>query len=138
MAVWTSLNILDQGLNYLKTKCNSVILVDYDYVAGDSYAQVRGAADVNIIASRTGIVTTDILLAAQGTNGRKATIAAPVTNPTAVKTSSGVAGYLKYAAIDTVGTEVLAVWDVSTDPVIASGNPVMFAALILNMNQPTG
>jgi len=136
--VWSSTNVLDNGLAYLKTKCNSVVLVDYVYAAGDSYAAVRGTADVNIIAERTGIVSTDTTLAAQGTNGRKATIAAPVSNPTAVKTSSGSAGYLKYAALDTVGSEVLAVWDVSVDRVIVSGDPVLFPDLIFNMNQPTG
>lgn len=136
--VFASSNILDSGLNWLKTKCNSVVLVDYNYGAGDSYAAVRGIADANIIAERTGISTTNIALAAQGTNGRKATIDVPVTNPTAVKTSSGTAGGLKYIALDTVGAEVLAVWDCTTDPVITIGNPVLFAALVFNMNQPTG
>ena len=136
--VWSSKNVLDNGLAYIKTKCNSVILVDYAYAAGDSYATVRGTADANIVASRTGIVGTDITLADQGTNGRKATIAAPGSNPTAVRTSSGTSGYLKYAALDTVGTEVLAVFDVTNDQVIVSGNPVIMSALVFNMNQPTG
>jgi hypothetical protein len=136
--VWASKNVLDNGLAYIKTKCNAVILVDYAYAAGDSYATVRGTADANIVAERTGVTGTDITLADQGTNGRKATIAAPVSNPTAVRTSSGTAGFLKYAALDTVGTEVLAVFDVTNDQVIVSGNPVLMSALVFNMNQPTG
>jgi hypothetical protein len=135
--VFAHADVLDNGPAYVKTYCNSVILVDYAYAVGDSYATVRGAADVNIVAEKTGIVGTDILLANQGTNGRKATIAASTGN-TALKTSSGTAGYLKFAAIDTVNSKVLLVFDSSTDQVITSGNPVDFSALVYNVNQPTG
>jgi hypothetical protein len=136
--VFTSLNVLDNGLDYLKTKCNAVALIDYAYAAGDSYATVRGVADANIIAERTGVSSIDTTLANQGTNGRKATIAAPATNPVAVKTSSGTSGYLKYAALDTVGTEVLQVWDCTSDPVVTLGNQVIMPALVLNANNCTG
>lgn len=134
--VFASLNVLDKGIDYLKTKCNSVVLVDYPYAVGDSYAVVRGTADVNIIAQKTGIIPTDIVLANQGTNGRKATI--PTSTNTALKTSSGTTGYLKFVALDTIGTEVLAVWDVVTDQVITVGNPVLFPDMPYNQNQPTG
>jgi hypothetical protein len=136
--VYLSPNMLDKGLEYLKTKCNSVILIDYGYAAGDSYSTVRGTADVNIIASVTGILGTGIVIADQGTLGRKATITAPVSNPLAAKTSSGTSGFLKYVALDTVGSEVLAVWDCTNDQIITINNPVIVPDLVMNFNQPTG
>ena len=137
MGVYASPNVLDSGLAYLKSKCNTVLLVDYAFTAGDSYATVRGIADANIIASCAITPASDTVLSNQGTLGRQATInASTYTSLTAVKTSSGTTGQLKYVAIDTAGAEVLAAWDCLRDPVITLGDPVYFPNLPYLANQP--
>lgn len=135
--VWEHPDVMDNGLAYVKSNCNSVALIDYAYAAGDSYATVRGASDANVIAEKTGLTSSDHVLANQGTNGRKLTIPASTGN-TALKTSSGTTGYTKFAVLDTVNSKVLLVFDSGSDQVITVGNPVNFSALVFNVNQPTG
>jgi hypothetical protein len=109
-------------------------MTDYDYVAGDSYTTVRGTADVNIIAEQTGITSISITLSDYATNGRKA-VTAQFT-PTSVRTSSGVAGRLKFAMLDTVNSKVLAVVDEGTDQIVTIGNVVTIPPLTLTSLQP--
>ena len=134
MAIWRHPDVLDYGLDRIKTACNSIALIDYDYVAGDSYTTVRGTADVNIIAEQTGVTSANITLSAYGTNGRKA-VTAQFT-PTSVKTSSGVAGRLKFALLDTVNSKVLAIVDEGTDQIVTISNVVTIPALTLASIQP--
>lgn len=138
MAIFENAKVMNGGLTYLKTNCNSVCLIDKaTYVAGDSYASVRGTSDANVIVERT-IVSTDIVLADQGTLGRKATITT-TSSPTlpAIADSSGDAGGLFWAALDTVNSDVLIVFDCTRDSIILTGDPITMQELIIKRNQPT-
>lgn len=119
-------DLFDYGLDRLKTATTSIALVDYNYVAGDSYATVRGAADVNIIAEKTGVVDADIVLSTYG-NGRKATVASFTVTP--VKTSGGVTDRLRFAALDTVNSKVLEVWQETSSQIVTIGMDITFPEL---------
>jgi hypothetical protein len=131
---YTHPDIFDYGLDRLKTATTSVVLVDYAYVAGDSYAILRGVADANVIAETTGVVDADIVLSASGT-GRKAIVAA--SQPTAIKQSGGVADRLRFAALDTVNLKVLDIWQETSNQIIYVGNLVDIPALVHIKTQPT-
>lgn len=40
MAKWAHSDVLDNGLNFIKTNCNKIALIS-SYAAGDSYATVN-------------------------------------------------------------------------------------------------
>jgi hypothetical protein len=127
MAKWYSLNVLDNGLNRIKSNAERVAVIK-NYSAGDSYATVVG----NIIAA-SATVSTDYTLGNQGTNGRQ--LATPAKTPTA-SASSIDTDDLHIAYLDDTNSDVLAVTDETTDQVITSGNTVNIPTLNLKMNQP--
>ena len=62
MAKWAHADVLDNGINYIKTNCNKVAVISA-YTAGDSYATVNG----NIIAEAT-MASGDFTLGTSGSN----------------------------------------------------------------------
>jgi len=124
----------DYGLDRIRTACNSIVLINYAYVAGDSYATVRGVSDANIIASATGLTSADFTLANQGTNGRQVSNA--TKSMTAVKQSNGTTAQLGFAFLDTVNTKVLAVTDEGSDKIIYVGDTVTLPVINIKDNQP--
>lgn len=133
---WLHPDMLDGGLNAVKTACTSIAMVDYAYAVGDSYAAVRGTADVNIIAEKTGLSSTDFTIAASGTYNRKVTVGDKST--TVAKTSSGTANQLRFAWFDTVNSKVLAIVRVSTAQTAYIGNPFTIKSHSLISTQPPG
>lgn len=128
-------DVLDYGIDRIKTACNSIALINYAYARGDAYATVRGAANINIIAEATGLTSADFTVANQGTLGRKVSNA--VKTATCVKQSNGTSTQLGFAFLDTVNSKVLAICDEGTDKIIYVGDTVTFPITDINANQPT-
>ena len=126
---------LDGGLSVIKNNGKSVAIVDYNYVAGDSYAAVRGTADANIIVEVTGLSSVDFTIATHNTLDRKCTLASK--SGTAVKTSSGVAGNSKVVILDTVNQKVLSVHNETSGQVFTLGNTVTIPVVVDTSLQPT-
>jgi hypothetical protein len=128
-------DVLDYGIDRIKTACNSIALINYAYVRGDSYSTVRGTSDANIIAEVTGLTSADFTVANQGTLGRKVSNA--VKTATCVKQSNGTSGQLGFAFLDTVNSKVLDICDEGADKIVYVGDTVSFPAIDINANQPT-
>lgn len=127
MPKWYHPDVLDQGINLIKTNSQRVAVIK-NYAAADSYATVTG----NIVAAAA-TVSGDYTLGNQGTNGRQVTTLAK--SPTASASSAG-GDNLHIAYLDDTNSKVLAVTDETTDQVITSGNTVNIPSLNLKMNQP--
>lgn len=54
MAKWAHADVLDNGINYIKTNCNKVAVISA-YTAGDSYATVNAAilAEATLLPAQT-------------------------------------------------------------------------------------
>ena len=124
---------LDGGLSYIKTNAKTVAIVDYAYVAGDSYATVRGTANANIIVE-VALISNDFTLADYDTLGRKLTLAAK--SGVASKTSYGVAGNSKVVIFDTTAAKVLSVHNETSGQIFTSGNTVNIPSVINTALQP--
>lgn len=129
MAKWVSANVLDSGLNYIKTNCDKMVAV-VSYTAGDSYATVTGGA--NIVAEAT-MATGDFTLGTSGSN-RTLTTAAGKTDDSANNT--GDPTHLVFLKT-TATTEVLWATDETSTQTVTAGNPVNFPSLVYTANQPT-
>jgi hypothetical protein len=127
MAKYLHLNVLDSGLNLIKTSAQRVALIK-NYSVGDSYATVTG----NIVAAAA-TTSADYTLANQGAGGRKITSTAK--SPTA-SASSASGDNLHLAFLDDTNNLVLAVTDETSDQIITSGNTVNIPVLTFNFNQP--
>lgn len=86
MAKWVSSNVLDNGLNYIKSNVDRMYLVK-NYTAGDSYATVTGAANAVCYAT---LASTDFTLS--GTSSRALATNATKTG-TATIDNSGTNDY---------------------------------------------
>ena len=128
MAKWFHPDVLDNGLNLIKTNAQRVAVID-DYTVADSYATVIG----NLVAAAS-TVSGDYTLGNQGTNGRQVTTPAKSATATASTTGSND---LHIAWLDDTNTRVLAVTDETTNQIITSGNTVNLPSVALKMNQPT-
>ncbi len=120
-------NVLDSGLSHIKTNADEMRLLKA-YTAGDSHATVL----TNSIAT-IAVVTGDFTLGNQGTLGRQLAVAAKSGTANA---DSGATPDLHIAIVDSVGTEVLAVTDETSDQVVTNGNPVDVPTFNLKQNQP--
>lgn len=127
MAKWVHTDVLDNGLNKIKTDCTALLLIKA-YSAGDSYATVDG----NKIATQARS-SSDLTLS--GSSNRTLTSAA--ANGVSVSANSGASPNLHFAFVDVTNTKVLWVTDETTDQVMTSGNTANFPALTYTMNQPT-
>lgn len=127
MPKWVHSDVLDGGLNAIKTVATKMMLIKA-YAAGDSYATV---ATTNKLAEVT-VASADFTLSSSG-NNRLITTA---TKSAAASASSGATPDLHIAFTDGV-SKVLWVTDETSDQVITSGNTVNFPALTYTSNQPT-
>lgn len=127
MAKWVHSNVLDNGLNYIKTNCNKMALISA-YSAGDSYATVNG----NILAD-VAMTSTDFTLATSGSD-RTCTTAAGKQD--AAANASGGSATNHIAFLNTTGSEVLWVTTETSGQAVTSGNPVTFPSLVYTAKQP--
>lgn len=128
MAKWVNADVLDLGINEIKTDANSMRLLSA-YTAGDSYATVN-AASIAAAAMTSG----DYTLGNGASSARTLTTAAKSATASA---GSGGAPNLHIAFVDTATSRVLWVTDETTDQVVTSGNTVNFPALVYTASQPT-
>lgn len=130
MAKWVHADVLDFGIDRIKTDANAQWLIKA-YTAGDNYATVSG----NMCAEAS-MASGDYTIASSGSN-RTLTTASGKTDSSA-NASSGATPDLHIAFVDTVNSKVLWVTDETSDQVITAGNPVNFPnALVYTSNQPT-
>lgn len=126
MAKYAHPDVLDQGINYIKTNCNKIAVVSA-YTFGDSYATVNG----NILAEAS-MTSTDFTLATSG-NDRTLTSAAGKSDASA--NATGTASHIAF--VDTANSKVLWVTEETTGQSINSGNAVNFPSLVYTSKQPT-
>lgn len=128
MAKWVDPDVLDLGINRIKTNANVLHLIKA-YAPGDSYATVVGNS-VGNVAMASG----DYTLGNGASSARTLTTAAGKTsNATA---NSGAAPALHLAFVDSINSKVLWVTDETTDQVITSGNPLQYPSVIYTSSQP--
>jgi streptogramin lyase len=128
MSKWVHSDVLDLGINKVKTDCNAMLLIKA-YTAGDSYATVNG----NKLAS-VAMTSSDFTLGSSGSNRTLTPASGKSANATA---NSGASPDLHIAFVDTTNSKVLWVTDETSDQVITSGNPINFPAPVYTTNQPT-
>lgn len=128
MAKYAHQQVLDNGLNYIKTNCNKVALIS-SYTIGDSYATVTG----RILAEAT-MAPTDFTLGSSG-NDRTVTSAAGKSDTSANATGGSATNHIAF--LNTTGSEVLWVTEETTGQVVTAGNPVNFPSLVYTAQQPT-
>lgn len=130
MAKFVHADVLDNGINEIKTDANAMWLVKA-YSAGDSYATVSG----NMIAE-VAMTSGDYTLGNGASNSRTLTTASGKSD-SAANAGSGASPNLHLAFVDTAGSRVLWVTDETSDQVITAGNPVDFPSVVYTSNQPT-
>src|SRR5574337_251868 len=134
MAKWLHSDVLDNGVVYIKTNCNKVLLLK-NYTAGDSYATVTGGT---VKVAEATLVTGDFTLANGASSSR--TLTAGINGKSggnALINTVNDTDNLHIAFVDTVNSKVLWVTDESTDQSITAGTPVTFASSpVHTSNQP--
>lgn len=125
MAKWAHADVLDNGINYIKTNCNKVAVISA-YTAGDSYATVSG----NILAEAT-MASGDFTL---GTSGSNRTLTTATGKQDTSANASGTASH--FAFVDTANSKVLWVTEETSGQTIVLGNPVTFPSLVYTAKQP--
>lgn len=125
MAKWAHADVLDNGINYIKTNCNKVAVISA-YTAGDSYATVSG----NILAEAT-MASGDFTL---GTSGSNRTLTTASGKQDTSANASGTASH--FAFVDTANSKVLWVTEETSGQTIVLGNPVTFPSLVYTAKQP--
>jgi len=128
MAKWAHSDVLDFGINRIKTDANVMHLIKA-YAAGDSYATVVG----NSIGS-VAMAAADYTLSSSGQNRVLTSAAGKSANASA---NSGATPNLHLAFVDSVNSKVLWVTDETSDQVVTLGNPVNYPSVTYASNQPT-
>lgn len=128
MAKWVDSDVLDLGINRIKTNANVMHLLKA-YAAGDSYATVVG----NSIANQA-MVSGDYTLGSSGSN-RTLTVAAK--SGVTASANSGASPNLHIAFVDSTNSKVLWVTDETSDQVVTAGNTVNFPSVVYTSQQPT-
>jgi hypothetical protein len=126
MARFVHADILDFGLNRLKTECDKMAAIAA-YTLGDSYATVT--ADANMLAE-VAMADADFTISAEST-GRKVVSA---SGKSAVADDQAAVTHIAF--LDTVGSKVLWVTDETSGQTIFVGNTVNFPSLSLIAPQP--
>ena len=127
MAKYAHPDVLDNGINFIKTSCNKIALIS-SYAVGDSYATVNGR-----ILADVAMTSTDFTLSSSG-NDRVITSAAGKQDSAA--NASGGSATNHIAFLDTVNSKVLWVTQETTGQAITAGNPVTFPSLTYTAQQP--
>lgn len=126
MAKFVHADVLDQGLNFIKTNCTKMAVVS-GYTFGDSYATVAAA----ILAEVT-MASGDFTLASAASDRTLTTAAA---KQDAAANATGAASHIVF--LDVTNTKVLWVTEETSGQTITSGNPVNFPVLVYTAKQPT-
>lgn len=127
MAKWAHADVLDGGLNGIKTVATRMFLIKA-YTLADSYATVLA----NALNAGVVMASGDYTLSSSGsdrliTTGTKSQVA---------NANSGASPNLHFAFTDGAA-KVLWVTDETTDQVVTSGNAISFPALTYTSTQPT-
>ena len=125
MAKWAHADVLDNGINYIKTNCNKVAVISA-YTAGDSYVTVNG----KILAEAT-MASGDFTL---GTSGSNRTLTTASGKQDTSANASGTASHIAF--VDTANSKVLWVTEETSGQTIVLGNPVTFPSLVYTAKQP--
>ena len=125
MAKWAHADVLDNGINYIKTNCNKVAVISA-YTAGDSYATVNAA----ILAEAT-MASGDFTL---GTSGSNRTLTTASGKQDTSANATGAASHIAF--VDTVASKVLWVTEETSGQTITASNPVTFPSLVYTAKQP--
>lgn len=125
MTKWAHADVLDNGINYIKTNCNKVAVISA-YTAGDSYATVSG----NILAEAT-MASGDFTL---GTSGSNRTLTTASGKQDTSANATGTASHIAF--VDTANSKVLWVTEETSGQTIVLGNPVTFPSLVYTAKQP--
>ena len=127
MAKWVHADVLDGGLNGIKTVATKMFLIKA-YSAADSYATVLG----NALNAGVTMATGDYTLSSSSSNRL-------ITTGTKSDTATGNSGATPnlHIAFTDGSAKVLWVTDETSDQVITSGNTINFPALTYTSNQPT-
>lgn len=130
MAKWVNPDVLDLGINRIKTNADKMVLLKA-YAAADSYATVNGTNNIAEAAMASG----DYTLGNGASSSRTLTTAAGKT--ATASANSGAGPNLHIAFVDTVAGAVLWVTDETSDQVVTSGNAVNFPSVVYTSSQPT-
>lgn len=125
MAKWAHANVLDNGLNHIKTNGTAMRLVS-TYTANDSL----GTVTTNTLASAT-MTSTDFTLAGAASAPRTCTTASG-KSATASATGGGASNHIAF----TSATEVLWVTNETSLQAVTSGNTINFPSLVYTSDQP--
>ena len=126
MAKYAHPDVLDQGINYIKTNCNKMAVIDA-YTFGNSYATVNGD-----ILAEVSMTSTDFTL---GTSGNNRTLTTAAGKSDASANATGTASHIAF--VDTVNSKVLWVTEETSGQIITIGNAVNFHVLVYTSQQPT-
>ena len=126
MAKYAHPDVLDQGINYIKTNCNKMAVIDA-YTFGNSYATVDGD-----ILAEVSMTSTDFTL---GTSGNNRTLTTAAGKSDASANATGAASHIAF--VDTVNSKVLWVTEETSGQIITIGNAVNFPVLVYTSQQPT-
>jgi hypothetical protein len=126
MAKYAHPDVLDQGINYIKTNCNKMAVIDA-YTFGNSYATVNGD-----ILAEVSMTSTDFTL---GTSGDNRTLTTAAGKSDASANATGAASHIAF--VDTVNSKVLWVTEETSGQIITIGNAVNFPVLVYTSQQPT-
>jgi hypothetical protein len=126
MAKWVHSDVLDGGLNAIKTGATKMMLIKA-YTAADSYATVTG----NKVAEVT-MASGDYTLASSGNNR---TLTTATKSATATAAATGTPNL--HIAFTDGSAKVLWVTDETSDVTAAVSDTVNFPALVYTSNQPT-
>lgn len=130
MAKWVDSDVLDLGINRIRTNANAMWLIRA-YAAGDSFAVVSG----NMVAE-VAMVVGDYTLA-NGSGGSRTLTTASGKTDSSANANSGASPDLHIAFVDTAASKVLWVTDETSNQVITAGNAVSFPSIVYTSNQPT-
>ena len=128
MAKFAHPDVLDNGLNFIKTNCNKVCVIP-SYTVGASYATVSAA-----ILAEAAMTPTDFTLSSSG-NDRVLTTASGKQDTSANATGGSATNHIAF--LDTVNSKVLWVTEETSGQVINANNPVTFPSLTYTAKQPT-
>ena len=126
MAKYAHPDVLDQGINFIKTNCNKIAVISA-YTFGDSYSTVNAA----ILAEAT-MTSTDFTL---GTSGTDRTLTSATGKSDTSANATGAASHIAF--VDTANSKVLWVTEETSGQTITSGNAVNFPSLVYTSKQPT-
>lgn len=126
MAKYAHPDVLDQGINYIKTNCDKMAVIDA-YTFGNSYATVDGD-----ILAEVSMTSTDFTL---GTSGNNRTLTTATGKSDASANATGAASHIAF--VDTVNSKVLWVTEETSGQIITIGNAVNFPVLVYTSQQPT-